>query len=46
MSTAPVEHKVHEFFEHLKVNWAESVILAIIFVALMCLVLSTSVSYG
>lgn len=46
MNALNFEHKVHEFFEHLKVNWAESLILAIFFIALMCLVLSSSVSYG
>jgi hypothetical protein len=46
MNTLYLGHKVQGIVEHLKVNWAESVILAIIFVALMCIVLSTSVSYG
>ena len=46
MSTLHLEHKVHDIVEHVKVNWAESVILAIIFVALMCLVLTSSVGYG
>jgi len=46
MSTLNFEHKVHDFLEHLKINWAESLILAIFFIALMCLVLSSSVSYG
>jgi len=46
MNTVHSDHKLHDFVEHLKVNWAETAILAIIFVALMCLVLSSSVSYG
>lgn len=46
MNTVHFEHKVHDFIEHLKVNWAETAILAIFFIALMCLVLSSSVSYG
>ncbi len=46
MSTIRFEHKVHDYFEHLKDNWAETLILAIIFIALMCLVLSSPVSYG
>ena len=46
MNTVHSEHKVHDYLEHLKANWAESVILAIIFVALMCIVLSSSVSHG
>jgi len=46
MSTFHLEHKVHDYFEHLKANWAENLILAIIFVALMCLVLTSAVSYG
>lgn len=46
MNTLHLEHKVHDVLEHLKVNWAESLILAIFCVALLCLVLSSSVSYG
>jgi len=46
MNTLPLEHKVHDIVEHLKVNWAESVILAIIFVAFMCLVFTSTVGNG
>ncbi|MGH1537133.1 MAG: hypothetical protein ACRBDX_03665 [Gammaproteobacteria bacterium] len=46
MNTLHLEHKVHDAVEHLKVNWAETVILAIFCVALLLLVLSSSVSYG
>ncbi|MFK7815757.1 MAG: hypothetical protein AB8B92_05425 [Gammaproteobacteria bacterium] len=46
MSALNLDHKVHEFFEHLKINWAESLILAIFVIALMCLVLTSSVSYS
>ncbi|MEJ2115946.1 MAG: hypothetical protein P8X88_07880 [Gammaproteobacteria bacterium] len=46
MNTLNLEHKVHDFVEHLKVNWAESVILAIFIIALLLLVLSSSVSHG
>lgn len=46
MSALQIEHKVHDFLENLKVNWAETLILAIIFIALMSLVFSSSVSYG
>lgn len=46
MNTIPSEHKVHDYLEHLKVNWAETLILAIFAIALLCLVLSSPVSYG
>ncbi len=46
MNTVHFENKVHDFVEHIKANWAETVILAIFFVALMFMVLSSSVSYG
>jgi len=45
MSSLHLEHKTQDIFERLKVNWAETVILAIIFVALMGLVLSSSVTH-
>lgn len=45
MNTLPSEHKVHDYLEHLKANWAETLIIAIIFVALMCMVFGSSVSY-
>lgn len=46
MNAIQFEHKVHDYFEHLKANWAETLILAIIFIALLCLVLSSPVSHG
>ena len=46
MNTIQSEHKVHDYVEHLKVNWAETLILAIIVIALMCLVFGSPVSYG
>ena len=46
MNVLQFERKVHDYLEHFKVNWAESLILAIFFIALMCLVFSSSVGYG
>jgi hypothetical protein len=45
MNSHPFEHKLHDFVEHIKVNWAENVILFIIFAALLFLVLTTSVTH-
>ncbi len=46
MNILPSDHKRHEFFEHLKSSWAESVILVVFAIALLLLVISNSVSYG
>ena len=40
------DHKRHEYLEHLKSSWAESVILIVFAVALLFMVLSSAVSYG
>jgi|GEM_PF-5781992 len=46
MDAFHIEDKIHHVKDHFKASWAEDVILAIIFVALLCLVLSSAVSYG
>ncbi|MEM7401079.1 MAG: hypothetical protein AAF304_03930 [Pseudomonadota bacterium] len=46
MSFFSSDHKRHEYFEHLKSSWAESVILIVFAVALLFMVLSSAVSYG
>jgi hypothetical protein len=45
MNSNPFDHKLHDFVEHIKVNWAENVILFIIIAALLLLVLTTSVTH-
>jgi len=40
------DDKEHDVFEHLKSNWAESIILLIFCVAIVCLVLGSSIANG
>jgi len=46
MHILPSDDKQFDLFDHIKENWAESIILAIFAVALLFMALSTSVSYG
>jgi len=46
MNILPSDDKPFDVFEHIKTNWAESIILVIFAVALLFMALSTSVTYG
>lgn len=46
MNILPSDHKQFDLFDHIKTNWAESIILLVFAVALLLLALSSSVTHG